>query len=127
MHIPKKRKVIVSVWGYDSETTCSTDVATLIIVLDECISVFIPSAFTPNGDGVNDYFKPIGSWDGVTSFNFKVFNRWGENIFTSNNSLMKWDGTYKGVPCHMGVYVYYLVIEKNGIVGRYKGDIILIR
>jgi len=123
----EKRRVTVSVWGYDSETTCSTGVATLIILLDECINIFIPTAFTPNNDGINDEYKPIGNWDGVTSFNFSIFNRWGENIFTSKTIDFKWDGTHNGVPCHMGVYVYYMVVEKNGVVSNYKGDIILIR
>lgn len=120
----EKKRVTVNVWGYDPETECSTDVATVIINLDECITLFIPTAFTPNGDGLNDYFKVYGNTD---YFFMKIYNRWGENIYTTHSIDFNWDGTYKGVPCPMGVYVYFIIAEKNRITDKYKGNITLIR
>ena len=120
----EKKRVTVSVWGYDPETECSTDVVTAVITLDECMKLFIPNAFSPNGDGTNDYFRVYGN---VDYFFMKIYNRWGENIFTTRTIDFKWDGSYKGVPCPMEVYVYFIIAEKEGKTKRYKGDITLIR
>ena len=120
----EKKQVTVSVWGYDPETECSTDVVTAIITLEECMKLFIPNAFSPNGDGTNDYFRVYGN---VDYFFMKIYNRWGENIFTTRTIDFKWDGSYKGVPCPMEVYVYFIIAEKEGKTIKYKGDITLIR
>ena len=63
-----------------------------------------PNVFTPNGDGENDkfYIKGIG----VSSYYLKIFSRWGELIFESNNLEDQWDGTYNGEPVSNGTYVY---------------------
>ena len=119
-----KKRITVSVWGYDPEAKCSTDVATAVINLDECFKVLIPNAFTPNRDGINDYFRVHGN---VDYFFIKIYNRWGENIFTANTIDFKWDGTYKGIPCPMGVYVYFIIAGKNEMTDKYKGNITLIR
>jgi gliding motility-associated-like protein len=86
---------------------------------------YIPNAFTPNGDGVNDSFYLYGQ-SGVTVHDFKVFDRWGEKV---HDSLSPWDGKYRGQLCQPGVYVYTFSI---GLFGRAidvqeKGSITLIR
>ncbi|MEM0998384.1 MAG: gliding motility-associated C-terminal domain-containing protein [Bacteroidota bacterium] len=69
-------------------------------------SVFIPNAFTPNGDGVNDYFYiPEAN---LTSFNFSVFDRWGNEVFKTNNANFRWDGRSKGNGVPSGIYVFVL-------------------
>ncbi|MFK7970943.1 MAG: gliding motility-associated C-terminal domain-containing protein [Bacteroidia bacterium] len=70
-------------------------------------SLFIPSAFSPNGDGVNEDFY-VGSY-GMTEFDFRVYTRWGNEIFYSDDPAFKWDGTYRGANVPEGVYVYKLV------------------
>ena len=68
-------------------------------------SIDVPTAFTPNGDGVNDIVFVAG-W-GIKSLQyFKIFNRWGELVFESNDIKVGWDGTYKGVPQNIETYVY---------------------
>jgi gliding motility-associated-like protein len=67
--------------------------------------IYFPNAFTPDGDGVNDDFGPVGH--DISVFEMNVFNRWGELIFTSNNPAMRWDGKVNGSDVAMtGVYVY---------------------
>lgn len=65
---------------------------------------WIPNAFTPNSDGLNDVFKP--SIMGVDEYTFMVFDRWGELIYQTNNIHAGWNGRYKGDPCQEDVYVY---------------------
>lgn len=87
---------------------------------------YIPTAFSPNGDGNNDVFTVYGN--GIASLDLKVFNRWGELIFDSGSQWMGWDGTYKGVLQNPGVYSYQ--IEATYLNGKKKqraGSITLIR
>jgi gliding motility-associated-like protein len=86
---------------------------------------YIPNAFTPNGDGVNDYFFLYGQ-SGVTVHSFKVFDRWGEKVY---DGLFPWDGTYKGQLCQPGVYVYIFSIGLFGHLedDHRKGSVTLIR
>ena len=66
--------------------------------------VYIPNSFTPNGDGNNDLFLIYG--EGIKTVNLKIFNRWGEMVFNSENQFLGWDGNYKGANQPVGVYVY---------------------
>jgi gliding motility-associated-like protein len=88
---------------------------------------FVPSAFTPNGDGLNDVFRIVN-----TTFqklvDFRVFNRWGQQVFQTSNREMGWDGTFNGVPQDMGVYSYEITIGLvDGTNKTYKGTVTLIR
>jgi gliding motility-associated-like protein len=67
---------------------------------------YIPNAFTPNNDGLNDVFKPSGSF--VSQYELLIFDRWGNEIFKSNDINTGWDGTVQGssLPCMVDVYVY---------------------
>jgi gliding motility-associated-like protein len=66
--------------------------------------VFIPNAFTPDGDGINDLFAVSIDAENYTDFKFMIFNRWGELIFESENPDFLWNGTHKEVNCPIGVY-----------------------
>jgi len=66
--------------------------------------VYIPNTFTPNGDGNNDLFLVYG--ESIKTVSLKIFNRWGEKVFDSENLFLGWDGNYKGQPQMAGVYVY---------------------
>jgi gliding motility-associated-like protein len=67
-------------------------------------SLFIPNAFTNNADGFNDYFQVFAR--NLSKFEIQVFNRWGQLIFESTDPTQLWDGTYKGIKCEIGVYVW---------------------
>lgn len=93
----------------------------------------IPNAFTPNGDGNNDFVRLLGDVSDVNSVKFLVFNRWGEKLYEEDDlttlQLRGWDGTYLGKEQEIGVYSYYLRVEfTSGINSLEKsGDITLIR
>ncbi len=68
--------------------------------------IFLPNAFTPNGDGVNDvYYIPDANF---LKFDFSVFDRWGNQVFTTKNSAFRWTGESNGRQLTSGIYVYVL-------------------
>lgn len=108
-----------------NELNCVDSVSLTVYIYPE-FRLFIPDAFTPNGDGLNDIFKP--SSIGIKEYNFQIFNRWGESFFISKGAQDGWDGNYKGSSAPQGVYVYLLnVVDVNGNSHAYNGKIVLIR
>jgi gliding motility-associated-like protein len=88
--------------------------------------VYVPNAFTPNGDGLNDVFKPTAV--GISKIEyFRVFNKYGETVFETNQINKGWDGTYKGVKQNIGNYVWVLraTDRLNKTVNK-KGTVLLI-
>jgi len=75
-------------------------------------SIFIPSAFTPNDDGINDSFGVKG--EGIQNFRMLIYNRWGEVIYSSTNPGEHWDGKYNNEPVENGVYVYEVFAKGFG-------------
>jgi gliding motility-associated-like protein len=97
-----------------------------------CISItknwviFIPNSFTPNGDGLNDVFKIYGN--SLLAIKMDIFDRWGKLLFTSDNIEQCWDGTYKNVPCDLGVYNYKITYKGvDNKVNEKAGSITLTR
>lgn len=87
---------------------------------------YAPSAFTPDGDAVNDVFH--GSGVGIDTYEVMIFDRWGELIFTSTDPTEAWDGTSNGVECPNGVYVYMFRLRAiAGEVKQFTGHVTLIR
>lgn len=86
--------------------------------------LYIPNAFTPNGDGINDAFGVKG--EGLRNFTMRIFDRWGEIIFESDNPLHQWDGSYKGRPVQEGTYVYQVSSEALGRQSR-TGAVTVVR
>jgi len=88
---------------------------------------FVPDAFSPNGDGKNDVFKPIAV--GYKSINyFCVFNRYGQRIYTGNSFEEGWDGTYRGQRQDVGVYFWEIsFMDRDGKPGFLKGEVTLVR
>ena len=90
----------------------------------------VPNAFTPNGDGYNDYFYPRQLLSkGVSGFTMTVFNRWGQKVFeTSNTNGRGWDGKFNDKDQPTGVYIYQIkAILKNGQIEEYSGNVTLMR
>jgi gliding motility-associated-like protein len=100
-----------------------------ITVVKDCI-IDIPNSFTPNGDGVNDYFFPRQYLSkGVTAFTMSVFDRWGQKVFeTKNPSGRGWDGKFNEKNQPVGVYIYQInVVMKNMRTEEYTGNVTLLR
>jgi gliding motility-associated-like protein len=105
------------------------DTAEIAITIINPMAVIIPSAFTPNGDGLNDIFR-LANLSYQKLVEFSVFNRWGQLVYHSTNGDAKagWDGTFNGAPADMGVYNYFIIVSNpDGTNQIYKGDVTLIR
>ncbi|MES2702719.1 MAG: PKD domain-containing protein [Bacteroidota bacterium] len=116
-----------TVYGYD-RFGC-IDSAFVTVFVDSSVTACIPSAFTPDGDGLNDIFRPL-CVDHRRLVAMQVYNRWGERVFYSDNIAKGWDGTYKGVPQNAGTYYYYIILSRPGDGASddtFKGDVTLIR
>ncbi len=112
---------------------CEAD-AKILIVVDKQAAIYVPNAFSPNGDGNNDLFMIFAGPNQVEKVrNFLVFNRWGETVFEyhnfdPNNPAYGWDGTFRGQPLNAAVFTWYAEIEfKDGRVELFKGDVHLVR
>ena len=88
--------------------------------------IYLPNSFTPDGDGLNEYF--YGRFIGLLSARFYIFNRWGEEIFFSDQLNFVWNGEYEGVPVQDGTYSWYLIYEiEKGIYEDLSGHVNVIR
>ncbi len=86
---------------------CQAQASVEVIVLFRH-NIFIPNAFSPNGDGSNDFFEIFGTLEQIQYLAVQVFNRWGEKVYESNEHHFRWDGTYRGEKIPTGVYTYQL-------------------
>ncbi len=104
--------------GYDS---------ILVRIFKTVPSIFIPTGFTPNNDGLNDVLKPILA--GMSKFNyFRVYNRWGEMMYSTSKEGEGWNGLYKGVKQPSGTYVYMAeAVDYTGKRVFVKNTVVLIR
>lgn len=103
-----------------TDTVCTTIAARVVPALD------VPNAFTPNGDGVNDKVYVRGF--AIGKMNWRIYNRWGQLMFTTTNRFEGWDGTYKGILQPQEVYTYTLELEfTDGTKATKTGDITLLR
>lgn len=100
----------------------------VVIVPDPCICVVTaPNVFSPNQDGVNDYFSQLDCYD-LSAYELTVYNRYGEIVFNTNILDGKWDGTYQGEDCELGTYVYTIAFTRiTGETGMVQGNVILVR
>jgi gliding motility-associated-like protein len=89
-------------------------------------SVFIPTAFTPNGDGRNDLFR-IPSGVKIEMESFSIYDRWGNKVFSTNNRYGAWNGNYNGVKSAPGTYIYVIRGKKDSRETEIKGFVTLIR
>ncbi len=91
--------------------------------------VFVPNAFSPNGDGKNEIFGIITiNNDYLIKANLLVFNRWGEELYNGDGLNTGWDGTHLGQKAEPGVYTYVLdITHKDGKKNEFRGEIVLIR
>jgi gliding motility-associated-like protein len=113
---------------YEDMNCCRNSDSLKVIALD----ISLPNAFTPDGNGVNDYFKALGPSDGIEDFTLLIYNRWGQRIWEAKNFADKWDGTLNGQKLPAGVYAWYLTFNVIGNISsigkvKYKGSVTLLR
>lgn len=111
-----------------NSSTCSSEIT---IIPDA--QVYIPNIFSPNGDGINDYFTLYGNSSVIKILHFTVYNRWGEKIFEAedinpNEDKLGWDGYYKGKIDPISVYTYHIfIIDYFNAKHEFSGTIQLVR
>ncbi|MEW6774236.1 MAG: gliding motility-associated C-terminal domain-containing protein [Bacteroidota bacterium] len=95
-----------------NEFGCEDRIAKKLVVTPDFV-LYIPDAFTPDGNGVNDIFQPKGVGLLETPYKMYIYDRWGEVIFTSENFMVGWDGKVKstGKMAEQGVYTYKIIVE----------------
>ena len=107
--------------------TCGSSSTQTTITQIAC-SIIFPNAFTPNNDGKNDVFR-IKDPPVLNRFRLSVYNRWGQNIFTTEDPKKGWDGNYNGKPAAAGAYIFACEYTKPGFKNAFqmKGTILLLR
>ncbi|HFA51426.1 MAG TPA: T9SS type B sorting domain-containing protein [Bacteroidetes bacterium] len=114
----------------DKDCSASDDITINIFKKNE---VFVPNAFSPNGDGLNDRLIVFGGKSVKNIKSFMIFERWGAVVFEGfnlqpNNTELGWDGTAKGKPLDPAVFVWFAEVEMvDGSVAFYEGDVVLIK
>lgn len=104
------------------------DTATDVIYVADVVTFYVPNSFTPDGDGINEYFKPIGHGIKEDEYLFMVFDRYGKMLFTTSKYDEGWDGTFNGERCQLGVYTYEIFYrDTEGIKRKVFGSVQLIR
>lgn len=130
--IPTQEEVIYTVMVEDSSGCTASDEVVIKIIQQR--NAYIPNAFTPNGDGINDVFVPFGGEGVVGIARFQVYSRWGELVhsrtnFTAGDEASGWDGFLTGnTEASPGVYVYFIEYEFiDGKTSLYTGNVTLVR
>ena len=119
---------ITYVLDITDEDGCTNQAAITLTLFSDCIPpyIYVPNAFTPNGDNLNDELLVQGGI--IEELYFAVYNRWGQLVFETNDPTVGWDGTFKGEHLAPDAYAYYLEVSCfNGEVYFGKGNISLIR
>ena len=121
------KTTLYTVFGYD-QYGC-LDSAYVTIYVDSTMVEDAPTGFTPNGDGLNDVYHLVGL-KYRTLVDFRIYNRWGQQVFYTTDFKNGWDGTFNGVAQDVGTYFYTIVVARPGGDGEdkvYKGELTLIR
>jgi gliding motility-associated-like protein len=110
-----------------NEANCRDSAFVIVKVFNTGPTVFVPTAFTPNGDGKNDVLKPIVA--GMKRFDvFSIYNRWGQRVFSTETNSKGWDGTINGVLQPPGAYVWWVrATDYKDAPYFKKGTVVLIK
>jgi gliding motility-associated-like protein len=122
----REREVPVQLIISDGNS-CYDTIIKPILVVPSCV-IAVPSAFTPNNDGKNDWLYPSNAYK-ASELLFRVYNRYGQVVFETRDWTKRWDGTFKGKQLETGTYVYFLqyTLSDTGKKFSQKGTTVLIR
>jgi gliding motility-associated-like protein len=115
--------VLTSVSEYNCVNSDSVTIFVEVVNL-----LVVPNAFSPNNDGHNDLFRILRTLNVEQLLEFKVFNRWGQLIFETNDIRQGWDGTFNGVTQELGVYAFVIqVLNRDGEKIVKGGNVTLVK
>lgn len=109
---------------------CDEATTMLEVRFQDCCQIYYPNAFSPNGDGVNDRFLPApspGDCGAITGWSFRIFNRWGGEVFATDDPFSGWDGSFRERPADNGVYVFELRYFNGRETVAQSGSVTLLR
>jgi gliding motility-associated-like protein len=119
-----------TIWLIVTDNNNCVDSTSRIIIIRDIFTFYVPNAFTPNGDGINDFFMPFGLNPDTDYYKMSIYNRWGEQVFQTNNINAAWDGSSqerKKVIEKTDVYTYVIEVRDNrGIDRVIRGVVTLI-
>ena len=119
---------IYAVTLYVENSLGCKDSAVAYVTIDDIFALYVPNAFTPNENGLNDVFKAAGRGIDLTTFKMRIFNRWGTEIWMSADLYEGWDGRIHGDESPQGVYVYVVTLrDLNHLQHTYRGSFTLYR
>lgn len=122
---PDHQTYVYRVTAFAVESGVVESISNTITIIKEP-NIYHPSAFTPNGDGLNDTFQVFGQY--TESVEFKIFNRWGEMLFITTDLGVSWDGNFKGNAVPEGTYVFRAFLtDMTGRTFERSGNVVLLR
>ncbi|MCB9361423.1 MAG: gliding motility-associated C-terminal domain-containing protein [Flavobacteriales bacterium] len=101
------------------QNSCIDSITKLVIVKGE-YSIYVPNAFTPNSDNLNESFSPKGFGLKENGYSFSIFDRWGEKLFETNELNTGWDGTFKSELAPLGVYIWKLTYYDTNDIRHFE-------
>jgi gliding motility-associated-like protein len=105
-----------------------TDTARHIVEVDPDVMIYVPNAFTPNNDGKNSIFISKGDGIDLSTFEMRIYDRWGKQMLYTNDIELGWDGNYNGKPAPQGIYTWYISFsDVNNKEHILKGIVTLVR
>lgn len=123
-----KPDTTISYFVMSNDGNCSSKDTITIFVLPACKDLALPTAFTPNGDGHNDMYHLLYNAKGNLQLKyFRIYNRWGQVVFDTENLLTGWDGKFNGKPESVGTYIWVVDAICNGKEIFQKGNVTLLR
>jgi gliding motility-associated-like protein len=114
------------IYSVEVTNTCGTATDAMQISYEDCADIiFVPNAFTPNDDNLNDVLKPKAFFR-IDEISFKIFNRWGKEVFSSASLHKGWDGKYNNQQAPPGLYSWTIKYKRNDKLYQQKGSVLLI-
>ncbi|MFM7766864.1 MAG: gliding motility-associated C-terminal domain-containing protein, partial [Bacteroidota bacterium] len=107
-----------------------TDTSSQSLIVLPMLTFYMPNSFTPNGDGINDFFMPITMGIQPEGYLMNIFNRWGQLVFSANNPRKGWDGVdiKSGREEPMGAYSWHILFkDKESKIVTRTGSVLLLR
>ncbi|MFZ4548268.1 MAG: gliding motility-associated C-terminal domain-containing protein, partial [Bacteroidales bacterium] len=99
-----------------------------VLMLTAFAPLTMPNAFTPNGDILNDVFKAVTTPEKIRSYTLYIYDRWGKQVYFTNDVTQGWDGTIDGAAAPVGTYVYYVKYSNtSGAVREKRGMVVLVK
>ena len=111
-----------------NDAGCAHD-TTFTLIINGIFTLYVPNAFTPNSDGINDFFKSEGDMLNPDHFEFRIFNRWGELMWYTQDFMDAWDGNYMGTKVPIGVYTWKIKAKDlyTDEIHELRGSVTVIR